>query len=701
MAGWFPCRMGAAREDAPAHRAMRLLIVGGNRFLGAELVTQAVHLGHEVTVLSLGKPSSRVARWLKANREASLAGTFDRLTFDAVIDNIAFRARHVLSLAEALRDKAQRYVLTSSVDIYCNHTAKYCDELQDERLHPFLHSRAIPQWEAYLRGKRACEIALRNSPHFEKVVVRPAVVVGARDNFMWPAGSRVSRSLFFPLRIADGGPILLRHTDTRLHQTAYVGDVARALLVAATHPHAAGQVFNVVGDEVWTNERLVYSLAASVGRRTDVVRVSDSQLEAAGLHHYQTPYSRSHMHSWSLFSNRRLKKLGWRSTPAEQWGQALFCFPGTLLKDIAEQREKERGLGRRITNRTSVRLTSGLPGQFRSGVQALSPVGIGTHRGSASRPEDRAYFAAITHAVRNGINVIDTAINYRGMRSERVVGQAVRRLVADGIDRSSLCVVTKGGFIPSSLLACGILTEQEIQRKHSIAAEYIALSLQQSLQNTGLESIDLYLLHNPEDSLEVLGETRFYESMVKTFAMLEQRVRQGRIGKYGVATWDGLRTPVGHPRYLDLNRVLRCAELANGGSSNFGVIEIPLNRCARGAAMVLSQPLGSRLVSALELAGARGLLVLTSRSLSSGTGDIGASLRFVWCHPEVSCALAGMRRLEHVDEAIAVMRGECGEARVPFRRAPASSTAPSKERTCSPRENPWETPSRPFLRRAF
>jgi nucleoside-diphosphate-sugar epimerase len=413
---------------------MRLLILGGNRFIGAELVKQSIEKGHDVTVLALDKPSSNSARWLKANRNASLSRTFLNRAFDSVIDNIAFRAQHVTSLIDALRGRVSRYVLTSSVDIYCNRSAKFCDELDDERLLPCLHSDNIPRWEAYLRGKRACEVALRNSPHFEKVVVRPAVVIGARDNILCPTEGPTSRAQFFPLRITDGGPIVLRHTDVRLHQMAYVGDVAKALLLAATHPQAAGQVLNVVGDEVWTNERLIYALSRSLGHHTDVLRVSNSQLETEGLVNYETPYYRSFMNSWSLFSNKRLKGLGWNPTPVEVWGPRLFCFPHSLVKDIAQQRQKELRLARKILNNTPVSATFRLEGKFLRGEQAISSVGIGTHRGSESLHDDHAYFAAIKRAVRSGINVIDTAINYRCMRSEQVVGKAIQSLAVEGTD---------------------------------------------------------------------------------------------------------------------------------------------------------------------------------------------------------------------------------------------------------------------------
>jgi aryl-alcohol dehydrogenase-like predicted oxidoreductase len=208
-----------------------------------------------------------------------------------------------------------------------------------------------------------------------------------------------------------------------------------------------------------------------------------------------------------------------------------------------------------------------------------------------------------------------------------------------------------------------VLTDAEIRRKHSITAQYIAVSLQQSIRNTELESIDVYLLHNPEVSLEFLGETSFYNNLIKTFAMLEQRVRDGVIGTYGISTRDGLRTLAAHKRHIDLQRVMSCAEMAAGGSSNLKVIELPLNYVAREAATVLSQELDCQLVSSLDLAAARGLLVLTSSSVMSGVGETGKSLQFVLSYPQVTCALVGMRRLEHVDQAVAIMGLERSEPR--------------------------------------
>lgn len=67
-----------------------------------------------------------------------------------------------------------------------------------------------------------------------------------------------------------------------------------------------------------------------------------------------------------------------------------------------------------------------LPGNFRPmlGVSASS-IGIGTYLGDPDDETDRAYEAAIKAALRGGINLIDTAVNYRFQRSERNIGKAV------------------------------------------------------------------------------------------------------------------------------------------------------------------------------------------------------------------------------------------------------------------------------------
>src|SRR5437867_3787863 len=80
---------------------------------------------------------------------------------------------------------------------------------------------------------------------------------------------------------------------------------------------------------------------------------------------------------------------------------------------------------------------------------ALSPIGIGTYLGNDDDADDARYTAAVVRAVEQGLNVIDTAINYRSQRSERAIGAALRQAFANAAaTRDQLVIATKGGYLP-------------------------------------------------------------------------------------------------------------------------------------------------------------------------------------------------------------------------------------------------------------
>ena len=88
-------------------------------------------------------------------------------------------------------------------------------------------------------------------------------------------------------------------------------------------------------------------------------------------------------------------------------------------------------------------------GHFREirGGLVLSSIGIGTYLGEPDDATDRAYAEAIVAAVESGINVVDSAINYRFQRSERAVGAALKDLFAKGYSRDEIVLCTKAGFL--------------------------------------------------------------------------------------------------------------------------------------------------------------------------------------------------------------------------------------------------------------
>ena len=73
---------------------------------------------------------------------------------------------------------------------------------------------------------------------------------------------------------------------------------------------------------------------------------------------------------------------------------------------------------------------------------------LGTHLGDFSDEVSRSYQQAVSFALQNGINSIDGAINYRGMRSEKDEGAAIQQLIQDGkLKREELCVSSKAGLL--------------------------------------------------------------------------------------------------------------------------------------------------------------------------------------------------------------------------------------------------------------
>lgn len=315
-----------------------------------------------------------------------------------------------------------------------------------------------------------------------------------------------------------------------------------------------------------------------------------------------------------------------------------------------------------------------------------SALGIGSYLGDCTDAEDERYRASVREALNSGVNMIDTASNYRCQRSERAVGHAVVESIAAGeVRRDEVIVCTKGGYVAldgqppasreayeqwleSSLFAPGILAPDDLVRGgHSIAPSFIAHQLEQSRANLGLRTIDIYYLHNPEEQLLTLDRDTFRERMTAAFALLEERALAGDIAGYGCATWLGLRVAPDHKQHLTLADLVAVARDVGGTTHHFRAVQLPVSLVMPEAARLPTQPLGRKLVSALEAADALGLGVVASAPLMQGrlaaglppemhelfpscTTDAQRALRFASSLPGVATVLAGMRAVEHVRE---------------------------------------------------
>lgn len=314
----------------------------------------------------------------------------------------------------------------------------------------------------------------------------------------------------------------------------------------------------------------------------------------------------------------------------------------------------------------------------------FSSLGIGSYLGPLDEASDIAYEEALRAALLSGINVIDSAINYRAQRSERSFGRALKRLMDEGLAaRDEVIVSTKGGFFPfdgtppadpaayfREQFVGRLVPENEVvQGCHSLSADFLEDQLARSLKNLGLECIDIYYLHNPETQLSDIDSAAFRNRLKQAFAWLEEKVREGRIRMYGTATWNGYRLRPDQPDYLSLEDLVCLAREAGGSEHHFKVIQLPFNLAMPEAWIFPNQRFGAGTVPLLQLARRLGLTVMTSASLMQGrlAGPVPdfmgrfargldkpaqRALQFTRSVPGVTTALAGMKQKAHVDENI-------------------------------------------------
>jgi aryl-alcohol dehydrogenase-like predicted oxidoreductase len=301
---------------------------------------------------------------------------------------------------------------------------------------------------------------------------------------------------------------------------------------------------------------------------------------------------------------------------------------------------------------------------------------------------------SVRAAINAGINVIDTASNYRCQRSERAVGHAIVEAIAAGdVRRDELVICTKGGYValdgepPASrdayeqwlqreLFEPGFLAPDDLVRGgHSLAPRFLAHQLTQSRANLGVSTIDVYYLHNPEEQLLAVDRDTFRVKMRAAFAMLEERAADGEIAGYGCATWLGLRVLPEHRQHLTLADLVAIAREVGGTTHHFRAVQVPVSLAMTEAARLPTQPLGRKLVPLLEAAYALGLGVVASAPLMQGrlsaglpqemhdlfpscTTDAQRALRFASSLPGVATVLAGMRNVDHVRENLGAWAAE-------------------------------------------
>jgi len=265
----------------------------------------------------------------------------------------------------------------------------------------------------------------------------------------------------------------------------------------------------------------------------------------------------------------------------------------------------------------------------------VSACGFGAYRVDYRVKE---HFDSLEHAINSGINLVDTSANYSDGGSEILIGNVIGDMIKQGkILREEIVIVSKGGYLQGKNLEAaqkmkedGVgykeITEYAEKIWHCIHPDFLKDQITLSLERLKLETIDVYLLHNPEYFLDSplakdleLDELRheYYKRIKRAFAYLEEEVKAGRISYYGISSNSFVKSS-DDPVFTSLKS---CVDAANEISedNNFYVIELPLNLYEKGALLNKNQVGDS--FNVLDYAYESELGVLVNRPLNALGAD--------------------------------------------------------------------------------
>ena len=317
----------------------------------------------------------------------------------------------------------------------------------------------------------------------------------------------------------------------------------------------------------------------------------------------------------------------------------------------------------------------------------LSSLGMGTYLGDITDYEDEAIENAIYESIKSGaMNIIDTAINYRAMKSEKSIGRALSRLIKDRIiSRDQVFVSTKNGYITNDgdfpsigmmeymqkmYITPGLISPSDISSGYNVLnPTYIERCIDKSLSNMNLSTIDLVYAHNSFESwYQDVTREEFMEMLRKVFQVYEKYRARIKIRYYGMATWTCFRVSDDKSEYLSLEEVVKLAQDVNEGGSNnhgFRFIQLPYNLAYSEPLLLKNQTVGNeKNLSILEAASKLRIGVFTSIPLFQGkllrakipsynedlTDPVANILQVIRSTPSVIAPLIGQKKPEHVEQ---------------------------------------------------
>ena len=285
---------------------MRILIFGGTGNISASFTRQVVAAGHETWLVNRGTrgaiPGIRQVL-VDAHDETGLANATAGVTFDAVVDFIAFKPADIARAARLFAGRTGQYVFISSASAYHKPIVNYLVTESTPLVNPY--------WE-YARDKIACEetcLELLRSQGFPVVIVRPSLTYDT----VIPTALGGWTDFTVVDRIMRGVPVVVHGDGTSLWTLTHADDFGSGLLGLLGNPAAVGEAFHITSDEVLTWDAIYREIGRAVGMPAKLVHIPSDLIAVIAP---QKSGSLLGDKAFSMvFDNRKIKSFvpGWQA----------------------------------------------------------------------------------------------------------------------------------------------------------------------------------------------------------------------------------------------------------------------------------------------------------------------------------------------------------------------------------------------------
>ncbi len=235
---------------------MRILIMGGTRFIGVYLTKILVAQGHDVVLFNRGNKPAPVEgiKQIKGDRTdpAQLVEKLSGEEFDAIFDNNGRELSDTQPLVEIFKGRVEHFIYMSSAGVYLK--SDQMPHQEGDLVDPKSRHKGKLETEAYL--------AKEGIPF---TAIRPTYIYG-------PGNYNDLEAWFFD-RIIRERTIPIPGNGMNITQFGHVQDLAMAMSQVLGNQQAIGQVYNISGDRYVTFDGLARACAVAAGKSAQDLKI--------------------------------------------------------------------------------------------------------------------------------------------------------------------------------------------------------------------------------------------------------------------------------------------------------------------------------------------------------------------------------------------------------------------------------------------